>query len=148
MSRPRTPTSVLELSGAFRKNPKRGEERAREPMATGELKPPAQFLRTDISEFARYLAIWQETVAVCWWLTAAEAGPLESYCRLKDTERRGLAKGPDLTNLFKLYPILGMTQDGRGKFRERGEADLAKSPRAEGEDWEEIRSESHRLRVS
>ena len=146
MSRPRTPDAVLELKGAYRKNPKRGQERALEPRASGELLPPAQFQRTDISEYPRLLAIWNETVAVCWWLTAAEAAPLESYCRLKDKERRGLAKGPDLTNLFKLYPILGMTQDGRARFRERGLSDPAKAP-ATASEWEEMREEASRLRV-
>lgn len=87
-----------------------------EPEAEVPLQPPKDFLRDDLSLYPRLLAIWRETVEVCWWLTAAEAAPLESYCRLKDRERRGAAKNADLTNLFKLYPILGMTQDGRGKF--------------------------------
>jgi hypothetical protein len=155
MSRPRTPAAVLELKGAFRKNPKRGEERAAEPQATGRLEAPAQWLPHETEyrspECARYLAIWKETVAVCWWLTPAEAGPLASYCRLKDKENRNVAKPADTANLIKLYPILGMTQDGRAKFRERGEQDLAnagpKGPQAEGEDWEDIRGEADRLRV-
>ena len=151
MSRPRTPTAVLELKGSFRKNPKRGEERAFAPRSPGHCAPPAQFLRTDVSEFARYLAIWKETVAICWWLTPAEAGPLASYCRLKDKENRGVAKPADLSNLIKLYPILGMTQDGRAKFRERGAEALgegaSKGPHAQADDWENIAGEAERLRI-
>ncbi len=147
MGRPKTPMAVLELKGAYRKNPKRGTERAMEPVATGELAPPEQFLRTDLSECPRLLAIWRETIAICWWLTPAEAAPLESYCRLKDKERRGTAKSPDLTNLFKLYPILGMTQDGRGKFRELGVGRTAGSGASKATEWEELREESQRLRV-
>jgi hypothetical protein len=147
MSRPRTPTAVLELKGAFRKNPKRGEERALEPQASGQLEPPAHFVRTDLSECARYLAIWQETVGICWWLTPAEAGPLASYCRLKDKENRGVAKPADISNLIKLYPVLGMTQDGRAKFRGRGEQDSATKAPPHAEEWEDIRGEAERLRV-
>jgi len=154
MPRPRTPTAVLELRGSFRKNPARAVARAAEPRPRGTLAeqpPPEQFLRTDVSEFARYLAIWRETVTRCWWLTPAEAGPLMSYCRLKDKENRGVAKSADISNLIKLYPILGMTQDGRAKFGARGdageEAALAESPHAEAEEWEDLRGEVDRLRV-
>jgi hypothetical protein len=102
-------------------------------------------------EYSRYLAIWKETVAVCWWLTPAEAGPLVTYCKLKDKENRNAAKPADLSNLIKLFPILGMTQDGRAKFRERGEQDLAKggpkAPRAQGDEWGDIAGEAERLRV-
>jgi hypothetical protein len=155
MSRPRTPTAVLELKGSFRKNPRRGEDRALEPQAVGHLEPPAQWRvsETDFraAEYARYLAIWNETVAICWWLTPAESGPLATYCRLKDKENKNAAKPADLSNLIKLYPILGMTQDGRAKFRERGAEALSdgasKGPHAQGDDWQDIAGEAERLRV-
>ncbi len=37
MARPRTATNVLELRGAFAKNPSRGRERADEPVPLGEI---------------------------------------------------------------------------------------------------------------
>lgn len=147
MSRPKMPTAVLELKGSYRKNPMRGELRAAEPEADGELRAPERWVVSEMSYDKRYLEIWHETVAICWWLTPAEAGPLESYCMLKDKERRGSAKGPDLTNLFKLYPILGMTQDGRGKFRARGKQDPAKHGSGKGSDWEDMLEESRRIRA-
>jgi hypothetical protein len=149
MSRPKTPASVLELKGAFRKNPKRGEARAREPQAEGELRAPEVWLNSDYPQYVELLGIWRETAAVCWWLTAAEAAPLESYCRMKRLERHGIAKGPDISALLRLYVILGMTQDGRGKFTDIDERKRPESRggKVKGSDWEKMRDESQRLRA-
>lgn len=52
MARPRTPSNVLAMRGAFDKNPKRGKERENEPEATGDIgDPPAD---------------WDEGVKACW----------------------------------------------------------------------------------
>jgi phage terminase small subunit len=56
MGRPRKPTAVLELTGAFRKNPKR---KRTEPESTGAIgDPPAHFNREQA-------AIWRELVSTC-----------------------------------------------------------------------------------
>jgi hypothetical protein len=56
MGRPRKPTAVLELTGAFRKNPQR---RRTEPPATGPLgDPPEHFT-------AEQASVWHELAAVC-----------------------------------------------------------------------------------
>lgn len=44
MPRARTPTNVLELSGAFKKNPKRGRERADEPEPKAGIGPAPEWL--------------------------------------------------------------------------------------------------------
>lgn len=59
MARPRKPSNVLELKGAFSKNPKRGAARANEPDPVG-----------DIGEAPAYLdenekACWYEIVKMC-----------------------------------------------------------------------------------
>lgn len=59
MSKPRKPTNVLELSGAFKKNPKRGRKRANEPTpADGIGSPPTHLC--DASK-----AAWKELVKIC-----------------------------------------------------------------------------------
>jgi len=56
MGRPRKPTAVLELTGAFRKNPQR---KRTEPPATGPLGvPPEHFT-------GEQAVVWHELAAVC-----------------------------------------------------------------------------------
>jgi hypothetical protein len=45
MSRPRTPTAVLELRGAFKEHPERARERAGEPRPTEPLGEPPKRLK-------------------------------------------------------------------------------------------------------
>ena len=47
MARPRTPSNVLQMRGAFDKNPKRGREREGEPEANGEIGEPPESLSED-----------------------------------------------------------------------------------------------------
>lgn len=58
MPRPRKPTNVLELSGAFRKNPSRGRARSNEPRPTDDVGPPPGRLGADVTE------AWNELVAM------------------------------------------------------------------------------------
>jgi hypothetical protein len=54
MARPRKPTRLLELKGAFKKDPARGRARGREPVPSGPLgDPPAHFDR-------KHKACWLE----------------------------------------------------------------------------------------
>ena len=70
MSRPRKPTNILELNGAFAKNPKRGLARANEPEPVGEIGAAPEYL--DENE----KACWHEIVKMC------HAGSLCSADRL------------------------------------------------------------------
>ena len=56
MGRPRTPTNVLDMRGAFAKNPKRAKERENEPDAGGEVGEPPEHL-TDVEK-----AVWLEVL--------------------------------------------------------------------------------------
>ncbi|WP_062116685.1 hypothetical protein [Collimonas pratensis] len=47
MARPRTPSNVLQMRGAFDKNPKRGREREGEPEPNGEIGEPPESLSED-----------------------------------------------------------------------------------------------------
>lgn len=59
MARPRTPTTVLELRGSFKKDPQRKKERENEPVVTEPLGPPSEFLTDRAKE------IWDEIVDEC-----------------------------------------------------------------------------------
>lgn len=59
MARLRTASNVLELRGAFRKNPKRGRARANEPKPTQPLGPPPAAL-DDVQRQA-----WHDIAATC-----------------------------------------------------------------------------------
>lgn len=59
MARPRTPTNVLALRGAFDKNPKRGAERANEPPPNGEVGNPPLGLTVAVHD------AWKEIVDAC-----------------------------------------------------------------------------------
>ncbi len=47
MARPRKPTNILSLSGAFKKNPQRAKERANEPEPTGKIGAVPKHLTDD-----------------------------------------------------------------------------------------------------
>lgn len=50
MARPRKPGNVLELKGAFKRNPARGKARENEPKPNGEIgDPPTHYRRTLLS---------------------------------------------------------------------------------------------------
>lgn len=70
MARPRKPTNVLELKGAFKKHPERAAERANEPEPTGEIGDPPKHL-TGLA-----LECWTEIVGL------AHAGTLCAADRL------------------------------------------------------------------
>lgn len=70
MPRPRAPTNVLALRGAFKKDPARGRARADEPEADGEIGDPPEHLSAE----AR--ACWVEIVGL------AHAGTLSRGDRL------------------------------------------------------------------
>lgn len=58
MARPRTPSNVLELRGAYKRHPERREERAGEPEPQGEIGPAPAHL----DEMARQC--WEEVVSI------------------------------------------------------------------------------------
>jgi hypothetical protein len=66
MSRPRTPTAVLELRGAFKNHPKQARERAGEPRPTEPLGDLPKRLKPADK------AAWREMQEHGFWLTSAD----------------------------------------------------------------------------
>lgn len=64
MAKPRKPTNVLALKGAFRANPSRAKERSNEPSPVGDIGPPPEYLSPAVA------AAWTALV------THAHAGTL------------------------------------------------------------------------
>lgn len=92
MARPRTPTAVLEMRGAFKHNPQRKREA---PEADGDVQPigdpPASFLKPS-SSGNRLVELWKEFKAEAppGVLTIADRKQLESLCRVTlECERFG-----------------------------------------------------------
>lgn len=121
MSRPRTPTKVLKMRGAFERNPKRGKEREHEPQVDGPLgDPPETF---DEAQRAR----WVEIASWCPWLTVADRPAVELVCRLWVTMRAGQFKAADYVGLMNCLGRLGMTPVDRSKVRMPSAKDDKKS---------------------
>lgn len=59
MAKPRTPSNVLALKGAFAKNPSRGRDRADEPEPVGEIGDAPKHLTSEER------ACWVELVLLC-----------------------------------------------------------------------------------
>jgi hypothetical protein len=69
MARPRLPTALLELRGAFKHDPKRKKARQNEPLVTTALPDPPENLQPDVSE------AWRHMKARGYWLTSADKFP-------------------------------------------------------------------------
>src|SRR4051812_35680218 len=111
MGRPRLPTRVLELKGAFRHDPQRRRERENEPEPEPGLgKPP-----DSMSESQK--ARWKEIAKYCTWLTVADRPMVEMTARLWQLMRDGAAKQGDLKQLASNLAHLGMTPSDRSKIK-------------------------------
>ena len=109
--RPRTPTKVLKLRGAFKKNPQRGREREGEPESVGPLgDPPDQF---DEAHRAR----WAEISGWCSWLGDADRPTVEAVCVLWMKVRNNQAKSADFGLLIQYLSKLGMTPTDRSRVK-------------------------------
>ncbi len=118
MGRPRLPTTVLEMRGSFKKDPKRGRARENEPKPTSILgEPPADFQKPESPTAVALLAIWRELIAQIpeGVLTGCDGWYLEDVCRLKYAVRRGTAKGSDKMLLEKMQSKLGMNPADRSR---------------------------------
>ena len=87
MARPRKPTAVHELSGAFIKNPARKRARANEPKSNGDIGDPPSYFD------AAHKAIWREYIDECppGVLAKADRKLLEVAVRI--TRKQRLAPG-------------------------------------------------------
>jgi hypothetical protein len=117
--RPKNPTNVLELSGAFKKNPSRALSRDSFPL-TRLGRPPAHWiLPNNDPGFARgqeLKKIWGEIHGLAPWLTSSSRFLLEDACVLRHKARFGLIKPGELNQLRLIGNALGL--DGRARLTE------------------------------
>jgi phage terminase small subunit len=112
VGRPRKPTSELELSGAFRRNPKRKQERQGEPVVTSPLGPPEAYLNDTAKE------IWQQNARAGPWLTGADRATMGLACHLMSEFRQLGAAMPvaRMRVLVSALASLGFTPATRAKI--------------------------------
>ncbi len=109
--RKRTPTSVLELRGAFKKHPERGRERDGEPEVTEPLGDPPDCLNEAIA------ARWREIAGWCPWLRAPDRVLLELTVRIWQGLRDGSASPADRKTLVTCLAELAMPVTERSKIK-------------------------------
>ena len=118
MSRPRKPTRVLKLNGAFERNPKRGKERENEPdLPLGVCACPGYF---DASQ----RECWDELATKgAAWLTLADSPLLESAAKLMASDRRNELDTQAGKRYDKLLADLGFGPIARTKIKVPRRAD-------------------------
>lgn len=110
MSRPRTPTVILDTKGAFLAQP--GRRREGEPQPTGSIGSAPKHFSDDEKK------IWREFVRAL----PPGVGKLsdrwaaETVVRLKAKERAGTIKGNELAQLASLYGRFGLTPADRARI--------------------------------
>ena len=109
--RPRTPSNILNASGAFKKNPKRGESRKNEPAPIGKITDPPDYLT------AAQLIIWNEHLS---WLPPHttcqfDSGAFYSLVRLAEAVRQPRYRREDIVAYLKALGLFGMTPSDRSK---------------------------------
>ena len=112
MSRPRTPTKILELKGAFKKNPQR--KRKSEPKTDVNVGCPPKKLSKGV------LACWKEIISLSpsGVITSSDRIALEIAANLLNEFRTGFNEMPAarLTRLEALLGKFGMTPSDRAKM--------------------------------
>jgi phage terminase small subunit len=113
VARPRTPTAVLELKGAFKKDPKRKKAREGEPVVEAPIGVPPKH----IGEVAK--SVWRRVAKVATWLTEADRDALEIYCGLKAEAEVDLTEmaASRISLLNKYQNDLGLTAVARSKVK-------------------------------
>lgn len=127
MARPRTPTNVLEMRGAFRHDPQRAAARENEPEPEGDIGDPPEHL----SEIER--GCWLELVALCHEgvLCSADRPFMEYGARVWAQLRSDESIDPKLGIWFEtVCARLGMTPADRSKVSGR-KKDGGKDPYSE-----------------
>ena len=109
MARPRLPTEIQALKGAFRKNPQRTRPvgaKASRPLGN----PPRYFAEDEVE-------IWLETVedAPAGVLTSADRTVFELLCRLRAKFRRDWLTGAEMSQMTWCLSHLGFTPSDRSK---------------------------------
>ena len=108
MARPRTPTAVLELRGAFKRNPNR--KRKNEPLVTTALPGPPPALPQSVK------SAWLEMQHRGFWLTSADRFLVEIAATLMARYRFDEIKSGDVSQLIGLLGKIGFSPNERCKM--------------------------------
>ena len=108
MPRPRTPTAVLALRGAFKRNPNRLEDRKYEPIVTTPLPDPPKYLTKAAT------AAWFEMEASGFWLKSPDQFLVAIAAALMARYRIDELKSGDVSLLIGLLGKLGFSPKERG----------------------------------
>ncbi len=106
MARPRTPTAVLELRGAFKRNPNR--RRSFEPRILTALPGPPPSLPKPVK------SAWLEMQFRGFWLTSADRFLVEIAATLMAAYRSDQLKSGDVSQLIGLLGKIGFSPKERG----------------------------------
>jgi phage terminase small subunit len=112
MARPRKPTAVLELSGAFKKDPQR--KRTNEPRPATKVGQPPPWLDDDEAE------IWERMSREGFWLTSADEFLLEVAVRYQRYFRNGGTDTKAISLLVSVLNKLGFGPAERSKIKAPG----------------------------
>jgi hypothetical protein len=122
VARPRTPTSVLELRGAFKNHPSRLKARKDEPVIKSGLPGPPRRLARPVR------TLWLEIGMYGHWLTSADRFLVEIAATFIARYRAHELKSGDVSLLIGLLSKLGFSPN------ERGRQNLPETPKASGFD--------------
>ena len=111
MSRPRTPTAILEARGSFKRHPERARARAGEPRPTTPLGGPPETLN------AAAKTAWREMAATGFWLTDCDGFLVEIAAGLMADQRAGTIDNPARACLVGTLSKLGFGPAERSKMR-------------------------------
>jgi hypothetical protein len=110
MARPRTPTAVLELRGAFKNHPSRLKDRKYEPVVSSPLPEPPKYLESATA------AMWLEMKDRGYWLTSADRFLVEIAARFMAAYRDDRLKLADTALLIGLLGKIGFSPNERGRM--------------------------------
>jgi hypothetical protein len=110
MPRPRLPTAVLQLRGAFRVNPGRLNARKNEPLVLTRLPEPPEHLSKAIA------SVWNEIRTLGWWLTSADRYLVEIAATLTAGYRGDTLKSGDVSMLIGLLGKIGFSPKERARM--------------------------------
>jgi hypothetical protein len=118
--RPRKPTAVLELNGAYKKDPQR--RRTSEPIPTTEPGAAPEYLGEDGA------LIWDELVSEGFWLTGADTFLLEVATKYMTLFRQGVCEPKLVSQLISVLNKLGFGPAERSKIKAPGAKEESADP--------------------
>jgi hypothetical protein len=110
MARPRTPTAVLKLRGAFINHPSRLKDREFEPLITTALPGPPRYLDLATTK------MWLSMQSRGYWLTSADQFLVEIAATLMARYRIDELKSGDVSQLIGLLGKIGFSPGERSKI--------------------------------